>query len=530
MRKKHILLLSCLAALPLCAQNFNESVEVTNELIIDMSDVQRKTLPIDLPDSLSDFRLRFDYAVFEKPYKGAYEFSPYKVLLKPVTREVASPSFVLKAGAGNAAEFDLLYSPDFGSPFSLDIYNDLDSYFGPYVGFRGQELSNRFGIGGKYSFKNNSLSLNVEDRSIFVNDAWNNNAFYNRFGLELDFARHKWMQDNLQHFYYDLSLSWHNAVQSASLQENRFDFDAALAFPFRQKSRLNLDFKVSNTLLSGEVNSSAFELHALPSLLFKMGEVSLKTGAGLSYFMLSSGSKFKVWPDVRLDIPFPLISQSFFAGVGGGVKLNSYSSLKEEWSHLCTAFTPGSDFSVLNYEKLNAYFGMKGYIDLLFYEFKTGWKSVSGSPLWSVNEDASAPLLLYGQYKSPYAQADLLWQDRRLELSASLLWQKTDIAGNLPVYDLPAFSSSWKVMYNLMQRLYLGAQLEQCSARRFGQENSLRPELAGWWDLGLCTEWRMDGNKALWLSCKNLLNNKIEQVPCIVRRGWLVSGGISLIF
>ena len=63
--KRYILACTCvLLGAGLSAQTFNETVEVTNDLLVDMSGSERKTVEMEIPDSLSEFRLNFDYSVF----------------------------------------------------------------------------------------------------------------------------------------------------------------------------------------------------------------------------------------------------------------------------------------------------------------------------------------------------------------------------------------------------------------------------------------------------------------------------------
>ena len=58
------------------AQNLNPVVEVTNTYEGRLSDIHKPDQLLNIPDSVTRFKLDFDYSVFEKPYKGAYEFSP----------------------------------------------------------------------------------------------------------------------------------------------------------------------------------------------------------------------------------------------------------------------------------------------------------------------------------------------------------------------------------------------------------------------------------------------------------------------
>ena len=95
------------------AQNINQSVQVTNEYETKFADFQKQGLAMDVPDSLYDFDYNFDYSVFETPYKGSYEFTPYRIVVKPDPMPYDGRKFYLRAGAGYALHpvLDMVYTP-----------------------------------------------------------------------------------------------------------------------------------------------------------------------------------------------------------------------------------------------------------------------------------------------------------------------------------------------------------------------------------------------------------------------------------
>ena len=73
----------CVFALSASAQNYNPTVVVTNKYKAATETAQKGEIEMAVPDSLRHFNMTFDYSVFDKPYKGAYEFRPYSVEMKP---------------------------------------------------------------------------------------------------------------------------------------------------------------------------------------------------------------------------------------------------------------------------------------------------------------------------------------------------------------------------------------------------------------------------------------------------------------
>ncbi len=66
-------------AVSLTAQKINQSVQVTNDYETRFADFKKSEPDLVLPDSLYAFDYSFDYSVFDSPYKGSYEFTPYNV-------------------------------------------------------------------------------------------------------------------------------------------------------------------------------------------------------------------------------------------------------------------------------------------------------------------------------------------------------------------------------------------------------------------------------------------------------------------
>ena len=103
-------LLGCSAAF---AQNLNPTVEVTNAYVREASGIEKPSQLREVPDSVLRFNLDFDYAVNETPYRGAYEFKPYLVQLRPQARPSQEGTLLLEAGVGYTLhpELNVVYTP-----------------------------------------------------------------------------------------------------------------------------------------------------------------------------------------------------------------------------------------------------------------------------------------------------------------------------------------------------------------------------------------------------------------------------------
>ena len=78
-----ITLAAALMSVAALAQNLDPTVEVSRAYEGTLVEVHKPTQVMAVPDSVQRFRLDFDYSVFDKPYKGSYEFSPYMTSMRP---------------------------------------------------------------------------------------------------------------------------------------------------------------------------------------------------------------------------------------------------------------------------------------------------------------------------------------------------------------------------------------------------------------------------------------------------------------
>ena len=82
--KRYIAIFFAVAAGTLChAQNLDPTVEVSRAYEGKLLEVHKPVMPMSQPDSVSQFNLKFDYSVFDNPFKGSYEFNPYMLNMRP---------------------------------------------------------------------------------------------------------------------------------------------------------------------------------------------------------------------------------------------------------------------------------------------------------------------------------------------------------------------------------------------------------------------------------------------------------------
>ncbi|MBR5064205.1 MAG: hypothetical protein IKX05_05750, partial [Bacteroidales bacterium] len=134
---RHPILLSVallFAGIAASAQNLNPVVEVTNTYEQAATGIEKPDQTIAVPDSLLRFNLAMDYEMRTTPSKGAYEFNPYLVELKPMPRYTGEGTLLVRVGAGYGLhpEADIVWSPVKANNFRLNLYANHHSYFGKY--------------------------------------------------------------------------------------------------------------------------------------------------------------------------------------------------------------------------------------------------------------------------------------------------------------------------------------------------------------------------------------------------------------
>lgn len=518
------------------AQNFNESVEVTNDLVVDLSGSTRKTIDMEVPDSVSRFDLNFDYSVFAKPYQGAYEFTPYNVLFRPVTALEKRPQLYLSAGAGYAftPELTAVWSPRTKKgKFYLDIYQDFDGYLGKYNGngsyYSGYDLNELFGVHGRSFLKYLDLDFNAFYNGIWARDFALSGMGYQSFGGQLTLGSG---DREVKALAWAVNADYHLGIESdapASFTENAVKVSGFFAPVFVRNIdpawNLKIDYKAGGVFFGGDVNDSAGYLSLEPKVEYAKDKVHARAG-------------FKFWfcegvgviPDVEVSYLMFKKSLNLYAGVTGDTFINSYYDYKTANHHFSSQYftseTAGAYVSQAR-EIVNAHIGVRGCVSsYLEYGAKAGYAIRANSPLYGlVDADSNQALLVLGKYGYWYVNPSVTWKSRSVEVNADALFRDVKLKGDYDVFTPESFRAHLDVTCNSMNRMFAGISLDYVGPRT-SQVYASRP---GYFDLGLHAEARLTSEITLWLRGGNLLNQKVEDVPFTGRRLPCATLGIRMI-
>lgn len=543
MRKISILTVCAglLAGASLAAQNFNESVEVTNDLLVDMSGMQRKTVPMEIPDSLYRFNLKFDYSVFDKPYRGAYEFKPYNVLFKPVDKVEPSSMLYFRAGGGFSWDYmkfspvlDAVVTPKISDRFNMSLYQSMNGYSGYYSALRegtdryirGYEYNELVGAQGTAYLKGADLSFDVYYNGKWVKDYTLGGAPYHTLGARLGLVSE---EKRVRYMDYDLALDFrsskdHNYI--GGLSENSLSIGGRLRPYIQSRIGATMDFDTGFDLYGGVLSSAMYYMKITPKAAFSLGKFDFALGAGISYYSRLGKNSLYIYPDCEVSIELFKNSLELFAGVGGGDKLNSYHSFKQDNAHYSLSYN--ADALGVSRQAYDAFVGMRGVIGpFLGYNLRAGYADNRSAVLYTFDSaDVMQVRQIYGNYRQSYAGGSLMWKSRSWDVNLGADFNRTDITGKLDAFDLPAWQVGLDVTYNYMGRVYAGTSLKYVSARQSTVYDARRQFV----DWGVNAEYRFSGGAGLWLRLTNLLGQYVEYVPFTGHRDFCMLMGVSLDF
>ena len=526
MRRYIILAAALTACTALGAQNLNPTVEVTNDFQGKLMEVEKHGVQMAVPDSLLKFDWNFNYSVFDNPYKGAYEFSPYRIEMKPDATVRDNRQFYLRAGAGYNLhpEAQLVLTPDIKGKFGLSFYDDFKGYSGPYHSitidrtnkdgllapsgdtYNGSELSNRVGTTLRYDAPMTVFTLDAGMDLLRTKEQYfgGNSMLGGSAALR---ARSIGQSDLL----YDVSLSWTGlgnqpkyAAMSSAHEARYTEHDAGLdaRFVYRLGGSHSLRFEPSyhHVIFAEQYGKALADIVDIaPAYVFSDGGFSFQAGIRFSGVWRDSESEpsvsysvpdymgRKLYPDLRLyyeAVPDKLV---LTAKVVGGQRFNTYGSYLKDNHHLSLKSTQ-SYSGLYGDATVNAFdfgLGISGRVRSIFqYGAEAGYARYLNAPLDAIaslydydkdsfhttgpeNIPALVSVISMMDYDLLYADLNGAVGTDRLDASAHLRVQKSYLKPDQDGFavDLPLFSGTADIVYNWNRRIFAGLSAQWATAR-----------------------------------------------------------------
>lgn len=539
-----------LAAAVLKAQTVNPVVEVTNTYAREATGIEKPSQLMDLPDSVYKFNLDFDYSVTNPTYKGAYEFHPYLVQMRPGARLAPEQHFYLNAGAGYTLhpELDLVWNPVRKENFRMNLYASHNSYWGQFrqmalkdnafvwdgAASLGSGTRSESAAGANFLsfFKGGCFTADVNYRNILATDFFQSGFQSGDYASVTPMAIHHRGQVKAR-------------VQNAPGARFLYNVGTRLAFlsgsqkEFHTVSEATLGFKSFRVGFGAETatftSGTVFKGELIPHYTLTRKRLTLDLGVKLSY-VLSPQTVYPykgglIFPDVQ--IAYRLGQAAVLqAAATGGDQLVTYDSILESNPYIAS-FEWSRDVTV---NRLHLMGGIRGSVGARFsYDVQLGFKWLQNPFAWSyLPSFLQQPLLptvaFVDRLLSYYGDVKLNWQTPSWDASAHVYYGYTPIPKletevQQHLFAPASFKAEAHVFYTWMGRIKAGVTLEARSALagKYGR-------IPAYQDLGVYAQLGFSRRMALWIKGGNLLNQSIQRIPFLVEGGVYGTAGIKLVF
>lgn len=550
------------------AQNLNPTVEVTNVYASSAKDINKPVQEMAIPDSVTTFNLKLDYSVFDSPYKGAYEFSPYTVDYTPSSPLGEGHQFYLRAGAGYTLhpEFEAVWSPVLWNRVRLDLHARHDSFFGNYRGLKLKERTNgtRDIISLVWDGKEDSFGYDaltdVGVKALYPwkkGEAFLSAAYTNLSGKDylikrsLNGARIGAGVKSVgtEKFSYAASAYWTHwgdygsHVNPYTMIEDKLDLRGDFAIPMSVGEIFaKADFTMD--LLRGGNPGTAGLLGVTPGYRFTLDDWYFDLGVRFDvYFGDERYNKFQfVYPAVYVSYTLLDGNMVLYANATGGTTINPYSDVVLG-SHVFNPLhklLPGSILLDNTVERVRAAVGVKGHVLRRFhYDVRAGYARIAnglldGIVLKDPETLADLPFPLPGTgYAKPYhlgfLDIDYAWISDEVKVDGTFSFKKTNLR-DTQVFAPPLLSGTLRGSYTWNKRITAGLTVDFASNRTAKLSDETYYRIPGYADLGIFGEYQINRMLSAWLKIGNLLNSTNQVIPLYTCSGTYFTAGITLTF
>lgn len=524
---KKLLSISLFVALAVSAsaQGVNSTVSVTNDYLSHAADVNKQTMKMLVPDSLLHFDYKFDYSVFESPYKGAYEFSPYSIKVTPEAAGFSARKLYLRAGAGYTMHplLDFVWAPVSSGKCAVSVFNNGRGFVGNYMGgasscfgeekFSGWDASDKFGVESRWTLDKAEVKASAIYDFIGVGDkpemlGSTMHAVNGNLGVASVGPVPVAYRVNVSGEY----LMGNDAPTPLSFNEFSAGIDGSAGMG-RGAGRIKLDFLARYYGFNAGENTVALPHFSLtPHYDFVYGILNVIAGVRLDYT-----DKFSIAPDVRVSLGAMNDDITVYAGVTGGQYVTDFYTLKQGFHRALASETAAG----VTKESLHIYAGLDGHAGSPFrYAMKFGWVNYEKAALETACGYASA------MFARVYGKLGLSYVNERMEADVNIDASSMIIDEERVDVDFlrdPSLIAGVNFTYNWNKRIYATAFAQGRTARQ-----GTVAELPGWVNLGVRGELRPSGKWGFWAEAGNLLGMTMwRNCPC-AETGRIFTGGITL--
>ncbi|MGZ5189121.1 MAG: TonB-dependent receptor, partial [Kaistella sp.] len=395
------------------------------------------------------------------------------------------------------------------------------------------QKTNRFKVNGYYDFYSNEILNDIRIKSSFLGDHFD--AKETQAEMLLNLSKH-----------------------GVELPVNDMLFNADLG--------VNLETLRSDFSLLNENSSNFFNATLSPKMTFFKGKSYLMIGSDFSFLNAKNSNNFfteevqnnKTYWFPKAELQFAATDEfKFYAGVDGGLKLNSYANLLEENPYLV------SDQELRATEtKYRGYVGLRGDIDqIIKYDVSAGYGKMNDILFYKANglfnNDFTlnrAPYDFANAFSAVYDNGTVsevkgsiqYFPLANLVLDGEMHFTKYDLDNYEHIYNRPLFKAALGGKYSLFgKKLNLGAKAifgSDLTTNSFEiSESGTSPnflvstenkddKVGGFADLNLSAEYKVHKNFSIFALGNNLLNTNYQTFKGYKVLGAQFLGGVKISF
>ena len=546
----YITVIALLSTMILEAQNVNQTIQVTNDYRSAMPELNKKTLDLKVSDTLLLFDYKFDYSVFDTPYRGSYEFSPYAMALDHRRVEPYYNKLYLRFGAGYGfhPELDLDYQLYSSDDLNIGLFADGSGYYGCYRLYDqslaptrffadGFDFSDALGLSGKWTTYNNILRFELGQKGIYAADRIAGSA-YNAFYLNTSLSS---IKDLSSFFFYDLSLAYrygfdniyYSAANKLLLGEHNILLSGSAGPVLNENYRFLADFHVEYNNIPS-ISSSSTLVKITPHLEFELGPASISAGAR---FFFDSQKTFSVAPDLRASASF--FSNKLEAGLylTGDARLNTHHSLKGLNHFYIHSPDSSQRFAgVVSRERLDAGLKLKGNLNNFKLGLNAGWALVQSDMMSSFVINAQRPQDCFATADYQLLKADFAAEyfSEKLSAGLNLHLRHSYKYGNQSalVFAPSLLSGDISLKYKYNSRISAALMIEASTARRSVVLNADEQilQIPAWVCPTISADYKLSDKWTIWAKAGNLVGSSPRYDLTHVQAGPYLTIGAAFIF
>lgn len=397
-----------------------------------------------------------------------------------------------------------------------------------------KQKTNRVKVNGYYDFYSNEILNDVRVKSSFLSDYFG--AKENQAEVLVNLSKH--------------------GVDMPAFDEVRFNGDLGL----------NLETVKSDFDLLDKNSSEFLNATVAPKITFFKGKSYVMIGSDFS-FLNAKNSNMIVTEQVKnnktywfpkAELQFAAADEfKFYAGIEGGLKLNTYANLLEQNPYLV------SDQELRPTEtKYKFYFGLRGDIDQnIKYDFSGGFGKMNdilffrANDLFNKDVNYDRPAYDYANtFSSVYdngtiseAKASVQYFPlANLSLDAELKFEQYSLDNFENIFNKPLVRASLGGKYSMLdKKLNLGAKAFFATDQTtnsfevnngginpnvFLSSEDINDKVGGFADLNLSAEYKVHKNFSIFALGNNLLNTRYQTYKSYKVLGAQILGGVKISF